>query len=190
MRRAYQWHLDFDLMEADAIDGVLANPPRHDWIEQATTTRPGKIGHIALLLRVQNHVEGYLRGFGLPMIDPLMSPPIMELALRIPTWKMIEGGRNRAVARRAYADLLPPLIRDRRRKGSPSSFAVDLASQRIDEIRERLMNGELVKHGLLSRSALDAALVRGAPIDRHYVRLMALLDMEAWIARWKAAPKN
>ena len=190
MRRPYQWHLDIDLMEVDAADAVRADPPQHDWIAQAPLTRPGKLGHIALLLRVQNHVEGYLRGFGLPMVDPLMSQPIVELALTIPTWKMIEGGRNRAIARRAYADLLPPLIRDRRRKGSPSSFAVDLVNQRLDEIRERLMDGELARHRLISRSALDEVLVRGPAIDRHYVRLMALLDMEAWITRWQAIPKD
>jgi len=190
MRRPYQWHLDIDFMEADAAEAMRANPPQHDWLERASLTRPGKLGHIALLLRVQNHVEGYLRGFGLPMIDPLMSQPIVELALAIPTWKMIEGGSNRAIARRAYADLLPPLIRDRRRKGSPSSFAVDLVNQRLDEIRERLMDGELAQHRLISRSALDKALVSGPAIDRHYVRLMALLDMEAWIRRWQAIPKG
>jgi asparagine synthase (glutamine-hydrolysing) len=83
MRRPYQWHLDIDFMEADAAEAMRANPPQHDWLERASLTRPGKLGHIALLLRVQNHVEGYLRGFGLPMIDPLMSQPIVELALAI-----------------------------------------------------------------------------------------------------------
>jgi asparagine synthase (glutamine-hydrolysing) len=65
-----------------------------------------------------------------------------------------------------------------------------VVNQRLDEIRERLMDGELAQHRLISRSALDKALVSGPAIDRHYVRLMALLDMEAWIRRWQAIPKG
>src|SRR5581483_7615216 len=50
-------------------------------------------------------------------LAPLCSPPLMELCLRIPTYVLTQGGWDRAVARRAFYDDLPPEIRNRRHKG-------------------------------------------------------------------------
>lgn len=96
LTRPYAWQLNLDLMTEDAKQLVIDNPPSHPWLDRQCLSRPGKVGHIALLLRVQNHLEGYLRAFDIPLVNPLMSQPVVELALSIPSWHMVEGG---AIAR-------------------------------------------------------------------------------------------
>ncbi|MDI1297368.1 MAG: asparagine synthase-related protein, partial [bacterium] len=185
LKRPYVWQYNLEFMTREARQDIMSRPPSHPWLEDQDGARAGKVGHVAFLLRVQNHLEGYLRPFDMPLINPLISQPIVELALRIPGWHMVEGGRDRAVARRAYHDALPPIIRDRRRKGSPSSFAISLLRSKQKEVRARLMDGQLVARGMVDADALAAALASEPGIERSYMRLLALLDMEAWIGHWR-----
>ncbi len=185
LTRSYAWQLNLELMTEETRQSVLADLPSHPWLDDQRLSRPGKVGHIALLLRVQNHLEGYLRAFDMPLVNPLMSQPILELALSIPSWHMVEGGRDRALARKAYHNAMPPVIRDRRRKGSPSSFAITLLRAKREEARERLLDGELVRRGFIDKAALAAALAEEAGVGLGYVRILGLLDMEAWIGHWR-----
>lgn len=185
VRRPYVWHRDMSMLTADLAAEVTACPAAHAWLDSQPKCRPGKVGHVAHLLKVQNHLEGYLLPFGLPMINPLMSQPVVELALGIPTWRMLEGGRDRAVVRRAYADALPPVVRNRRRKGSPSGFAMAVVASKENEVRERLLDGALVRRGLIDPKLVEAAIPRGPITGRSYVRLLMLLDLEAWISHWQ-----
>jgi len=121
----------------------------------------------------------------MPLVNPLMSQPIVELALSIPSWHMVEGGRDRALARKAYHNAMPPLIRDRRRKGSPSSFAITLLRAKREEARERLLDGELVRRGYIDKAALATALAEEPGVGLGYVRILGLLDMEVWIGHWR-----
>lgn len=185
LKRPYVWQYNLEFMTREARQDIMSRPPSHPWLEAQDGARAGKVGHVAFLLRVQNHLEGYLRPFDMPLINPLISQPIVELALRIPGWHMVEGGRDRAVARKAYHDALPPIIQDRRRKGSPSSFAISLLRRKQKEVRARLMDGQLVARGMVDADALAAALASEPGIERSYMRLLALLDMEAWIGHWR-----
>lgn len=185
LKRPYAWQLNLEFMTREARQAILTNPPSHPWLEEQDGSRAGKVGHVAFLLRVQNHLEGYLRAFDMPLLNPLMSQPIVELALAIPSWHMVEGGRDRAVARKAYHDALPPIIRDRRRKGSPSSFAIALLRSKRKEVRDRLMDGQLVARSMVDADALAAALASDPGVGLSYMRLLALLDMEAWIEHWR-----
>lgn len=185
LKRPYAWQYNLQFMTRDARQDIMSRPLSHPWLEAQDGARAGKVGHVAFLLRIQNHIEGYLRAFDMPLINPLISQPIVELALAIPGWHMVEGGRDRAVARKAYHDALPPIIRDRRRKGSPSSFAIALLRSKRKEVRDRLMDGELVARGMVDADTLAAALVSDSGLELSYMRLSAMLDMEAWIEHWR-----
>jgi asparagine synthase (glutamine-hydrolysing) len=144
-----------------------------------------------MLLRMQHHLDGYDRGLALDLINPLVSQPIVEAALAVPSWRMVEGGVNRAMARAAFAARLPQDILSRRTKAGPDSFIVQLLDHRLSDIRERLLHGQLAVRGLLDRDGLGAALRPGDRRNpRDYMRVMALLDTEAWIVRWQDAAKQ
>src|SRR3546814_984119 len=77
-------------------------------------TLPGKAAHVAMLARAQKSIELYPRADAPPQIVPLLSQPVVELCLSIPTWQWVHGGRDRAVARAAFAGILPDLLVERK----------------------------------------------------------------------------
>src|SRR3546814_6943404 len=78
-----------------------------------------------------------------PMISSLLSQPIVEYFLGIPPWEACEGGVDRSVARRAFAQDLPIAVTARSGKGSPDGFVGHYIDTHRTEIFERLMDGTL-----------------------------------------------
>lgn len=183
--RGYVWRTDPLFLSRDIVAEESRQPAEHFWLEAPEEAFPGKAGHIAMLLRMQQHLDGYDRALPFTLVNPLVSQPIAETCLAIPTWAMCAGGINRAVARAAYASRLPPQILERRSKAGPDSFIVELLTSRLGEIRERLLGGELASRGLLDLDALGSCLHESRMhMASDYMRIMALLDTEAWIGHW------
>lgn len=187
--RQYRWQVDSRFLAADAMEraGLSAG---HPWLHPPRDELPGKSAHIALLLLTQNHQEGE-RGLTHPLLSPLLSQPIVELCLRIPSWMWCRDGHNRQVARRAFHDALPPSLFGRRSKGTPDSFIIAVFEANRDLIREMLLEGLLAGQGILDRGALSRALSRPNVTRGHdYWRLMRLVDAEAWARAWTSRTPN
>ena len=183
--KGYGWRTDPLFLNRDIVAEESRQPAEHPWLEVPDEAFPGKAGHVAMLLRMQQHLDGYDRALPFTLVNPLVSQPIVETCLAIPTWEMCAGGVNRAAARAAYASRLPPQILDRRSKAGPDSFIVELLTSRMAEIRERLLGGRLASQGLLDLDALGASLGESRlHAASEYMRIMALLDTEAWIGHW------
>jgi asparagine synthase (glutamine-hydrolysing) len=189
-RDSYSWPREYDFLTGAAAAEARTLPLDHPWLRHPRGSPIGKRGHVALLLRMQNHIEGYLRPFDIPIINPLTSQPVIELGLSIPTWRQIEGGVNRAVVRRAFANDLPKSILDRRGKGSPSGFAMAILGSRAGEVMDRLMNGPLAVRGFIDRCAVKSALDKGPGMGLRYMRLLAFLDLQAWAEKWTLGPAD
>jgi asparagine synthase (glutamine-hydrolysing) len=119
------------------------------------------------------------------LVSPLYSQPAIELFLRIPLYVHFEGGRDRGLARRAFSQEVPkPILRRLRKERAPELYD-ELVRRNRAFLRELLMEGVLVGEGLLSRTAIDAALsgmpsqdiASPAEIFRH-------LDTELWARHW------
>jgi asparagine synthase (glutamine-hydrolysing) len=156
----------------------------HPWLEAPAGALPGKAAHIAWILRVQQCLEPS-RGRHFTVLNPLMSQPVVECCLGVPSWQWRSGGRDRALARRAFADMLPRQIVERKIKGSPGHFAGQILERLRDGIRERLLNGHLARQGIIDTSALNAVLGDERPCseDRR-VRILELVAAEAWLDSW------
>mgnify|MGYP000400283106 CR=1 FL=1 len=158
----------------------------HPWLNAPRDALPGKAVHIAMLARVQATLDTFPRKTCAPQIHPLLSQPIVELCLQVPTWEWCAGGQNRSVARRAFAGKLPGEILSRRSKGSPDAFAFDVLQANRSQIRDLLVGGQLDQNGLIHRDALTAALKPGAPIVApDHVYLYAIAEAEAWVRTWQ-----
>ena len=122
---------------------------------------------------------------------PLLSQPLIELCLRIPTHVLIRNGMDRATARRAFAADLPPEIVKRRHKGRIDQHIRNVLDANLDFVRERLLNGWLVKERLLDRRNLELYLVRErSPADYQYSHILQeQLCAEAWLASWLGPPR-
>ena len=142
-----------------------------------------------MLIRAAHYVDAQSRAFPVAFVQPLLSQPIIEMCLSIPSWRMCAGGMDRSAIREAFADRLPSSVIQRRTKGGPDGFAHRILRHHLAAVRERLLGGLLAEHGIVDIAALEEQLreekmMRG--ID--YVRILLLLDTEAWARHWQAWP--
>lgn len=118
-------------------------------------------------------------------IAPLISQPLMELCLRIPLDVLTLGGWDRAIARRAFHAALPAQIRNRRNKGGIEAHMRVTVERNRALLREVLLEGELVRAGLLVRPALERALAGSAEIKTQSGELLDYACLEAWLGCWQ-----
>lgn len=184
---ATQPKCDFTGLRREMIEAIGTPRPRHPWMIAAATAYPGKIAHVGNVMRAQKNISFYSHGDGPPQIAPLLSQPVVELCLSIPTWRWVAAGHDRAVARQAVQHILPKAIADRTSKGGPDGFMHALSRRRGHEIREFLRNGVLVREGVIDPEFLDGPHEigwRGKPAAR---RLLAFGVAESWTRYWLAS---
>ncbi|WP_447759766.1 asparagine synthase-related protein [Sphingopyxis panaciterrae] len=160
----------------------------HPWLSAPPRTLPGKAAHVAMLARAQKSIELYPRSCAPPQISPLLSQPIVELCLSIPTWYWVRGGRDRAVARAAFEGLLPDLIIERRTKGSPSGFIRRVFDAQGMAAIAMLRRGRLVEAGLIDPDWLKRAGEGVWQDDGRDHRILAFAAAEAWVRWWEEGP--
>jgi len=115
---------------------------------------------------------------------PLLSQPVVEACLRVPTWLQVSGGINRAVARRAFRDVLPADVHNRRSKGTFVAYSGSVYQRSKAVMRQFLAEGHLQEKGLLDIPALDTYLASSAPPrDRSFMRVFDLCMIENWVRR-------
>lgn len=183
-RRQYFWPTDDSLLTKAAAE-IGKVDFRHPWLETPKTALPGSAAHIALLLAIQNYLEGYRHEQHMPVIAPLLSQPLVELCLRIPSWMWAEKGVNRAVVRKAFVGRLPPSILSRSSKGTPDGYSMTLFERNRSQIRAMLHDGALAREGLVDLAGVDQILTERTPIrGEAYARILSFCDFEAWIGAW------
>ncbi|MEJ0038874.1 MAG: hypothetical protein WDO68_22870 [Gammaproteobacteria bacterium] len=120
-------------------------------------------------------------------VSPIASQPICELFLRMPTYVLTSGGVNRAVVRRAFA---ADLDEEHLRPGA-LSLEYYMMSNPIGKMigaersvfRELLMEGELVRQGVLDREKLSLYFERLGQTwsDLRDTDMMHSIDAEIWL---------
>jgi len=158
----------------------------HPWIRAAGEMSPGVLWHVLCLSVPPVFYDSFGGENEVERTPVLMSQPLIELCLRIPSYVWITGGRDRAIARRAFEPVLPALIVRRQQKGAIDRHNLRIFDTNEAYLREMLLDGLLVKAGLLDRTRLESYLARGAShagfeyndVLRHH------LCTEVWLRRW------
>jgi asparagine synthase (glutamine-hydrolysing) len=121
----------------------------------------------------------------------LLSQPLMELCLRIPSHVWISGGCDRSIVRQAFADRVPSAIWQRTAKGSADAFYGQLVEFNAAFIRETLAGGMLAQQAWLEPDWIDAQLssrqLRGLEHDR---LLHRYLCTEFWVRQYHPADSS
>lgn len=181
---AFRLRPELDLLSPDA-QKQTAVPRRHPWLVPPPGSLPGKAMHMRFVAIARSYVESLGPQAVLPIIAPLLSQPLVELCLRIPSWFWFEAGHNRMVARQAFADILPPDILLRRSKGTPDSFIAQIYETHRLAIRELLTSGELARRGLIDLPGVLRILDAPGPIKgKGFERLLQFVDVEVWAHGW------
>lgn len=118
-------------------------------------------------------------------IYPLVSQPVIEACLRLPTFLLSPSGNDRALARQAFADRIAPAILARQSKGRTNAYLARILIRHVSFLRRYLLEGELAGAGLLDCDALSAALSEGALVRSMdaMANIVGLLGVEAWLRR-------
>jgi asparagine synthase (glutamine-hydrolysing) len=160
----------------------------HPWLRDARRLAPGS--HLLLygliVATSTAHHSPFARPDDPPRISPLVSQPLVETALRIPAYLHFSNAENRAVARSAFADRLPPMVLQRGTgKGGPDLWAKDVIERNWEFLREYFLDGILVQRGLLDRRKVEAVL--SPRIEKSTAILSDVftkLYIEAWLRKW------
>lgn len=172
------WKEDRSLLNQACAATVLEH---HPWMDAPPGVLPGDREKIHDLIRNQLFRDAGPRSLGRAMHFPLLSQPVIEACLRVPTWMWIADGQNRAVARHAFADQLPRGVLDRHSKGSYTGHMAGVYTRNKLKIREFLEDGQLRAHDLLDRTALANFFAKDlAPRDLSFLRIFDLCTAENW----------
>lgn len=180
------WRRESLFLSATAIPEV-ALP--HPWDDGANGVGPGKRNHVEALRRIIDFLDRPGRWHDRDVIAPLLSQPVVEFCLSVPSWAWMSGGRDRAIARAAFARRLPPEIVWRRGKGRIESVLVPAYLAQRSRLADLLLGGRLAAAGLIDCDAIDDYLGRDLALgDFAYYRLLEIADVERWVPAIEAAP--
>lgn len=173
------WKADTSLLSPS-----ITSPPAyvHPWSAAPINALPGDRERIADLIGTQAFRDGLPRGAKRWFRMPLLSQPVIEACLRVPSWMWISGGINRAIARTAFADALPRQIIERRSKGTFASYSGAIYRRDSNRMRDFLLNGKMQSNNLLDTDALRRHFERELPArDQSFLRIFHLCMVENWL---------
>jgi asparagine synthase (glutamine-hydrolysing) len=157
----------------------------HPWATDMEDIPKGKQFQILLLSELLNRhrpVPGLNHG---DEHHPLLSQPLMKLCLQIPVYRLLEGGRPRGLARSAFKSYVPTEIFNRESKGQTSTFLTGILRRSSGFLRDLLLDGVLVREGILDRKSLEPHLLHGQPLrNEQLFPLFASIAAEVWVQSW------
>jgi asparagine synthase (glutamine-hydrolysing) len=175
------------LMTRDALAGATSRHVAALWHAGPARLPPGKQIQVDLLLDLLNRHKP-LPPFERPYEShPLVSQPLLELSLRIPTYHLLRGGRQRAMARAAFKDRVPLCILSREDKGGIMDQTRALIRGSWTLLRENLLEGTLVSRGIVDRASLERLFVTQESYRAtEMFALLGCIAVEIWATHWAA----
>lgn len=180
--RAPRWEPELDFLpQRLSEDRSLEHP----WLANVDMSLPGTARHVRSLIGILPCLEGYSRGRRGRLKFPLLSQPIVEHCLGVPTWEWIRGGRDRAYARRAFEGFVPAALLARRQKGALDGMFAHLFTACRAAIKDHLLGGYLAEHGLVDARAIERYFAAQVVLtDKQYYRIIELAGYESWCRAW------
>ena len=179
--------------------GSTADAWRPDAVRRRLGAEPRQAGHSGPdgwwydlrdhLLASQSPFSGHLdrqeRRWGLRFVAPLIDARILDFTLRLAPDAHYSNGRAKALLRRALADLLPPLVRDRPDKASMVALVHrGLREHRGGFVRALAQDSEVVARGWVLKAPWQEAIAAylGGD-DAGWHSLWPTLTVELWLRR-------
>jgi len=176
------------------IKRVLASPDicmgmecekgnEHPWFREAARSSLSIRLRLGSLLARQPHYDPLGEDDVPYAVSPLLSQPVIEACLRIPIHVHIQGGIDRALARHAFENDVHPAILARTWKDRAQGFLEHVLVANRLYIREVLLDGQLMRDGLLDKSKVERALSE-SPRKRtgFLAEIFDHFDTELWLA--------
>jgi asparagine synthase (glutamine-hydrolysing) len=158
----------------------------HPWLVGLDALPPAKRLQAESLAHALNVRGPSLRGAAARLRHPLISAPVMEHALGIAVINLVQGGRDRGLARAAFADRLPQVIAARQSKGRLTGHYGRSLAASLPALRRFLLEGELAAAGVVDGTSLGEALTEQSFLWRgRFGQVINLLMLELWVRAWR-----
>jgi asparagine synthase (glutamine-hydrolysing) len=159
---------------------------RHPWFKDAARLPHGKADHLANIVALNNYHDICGHSIACDMRMPYYSQPMVEFALKTPTYLFVEGGFDRSLQRRAFEDCIPPSIAWRGSKGLYALNQLSSLRKNMGFYRSLILDGELMRAGLLDRPKLESMLTHEHAVHGGGAAFIDYLAAtEAWLASWR-----
>lgn len=157
----------------------------HPWNAESEHLPTGKGLQIAMLTHCQLFHRATRTAVNRRLVHPLLSQPVVEACLGIPTWTLVPDRRERGLARDLFCKLLSQQVQSRRGKGEASGFYNRVINAHLPELRPLLMDGALASAGVIAPGLLDTWLTTEHLLwkDDHPT-IGALISLEIWARQW------
>ncbi len=175
------------MIRPEVVDEVFGTRAwLHPLLRDFRGTPTGKIWHAFQLICPWEFYDPLGQEDDPEPVTPLYSQPVLELVLRVPVHVLTLGGWDRAIARRAFYNELPREIANRTNKGGIERHVRDILEHNITFVREILLDGALVREGIVDRRQLLTAL-SGKPskVQAGSAALLDFIATEAWLRCWR-----
>lgn len=160
----------------------------HPWTADAGQLAPGRQLQVAALSEVLNRHRPFPGLESVYEHHPLLSQPLIELCLRIPSYVHLRGGITRAVERAAFRDCVPPEILAREQKGQSTPSLLDIVHRSEAFVRELVLDGILAREKIVDRRMIEPYLRHERPIEIQKIfPLLSCISAELWAQTWKAS---
>jgi asparagine synthase (glutamine-hydrolysing) len=154
----------------------------HPWIVATAHLPPAKRLQCAALVDLVHAPLPCEALEAAPACHPLISQPLIETCLRIPSDVLLLDGRLRGLAHEAFREHVPEVILNRDSKGATRSYLVRIIRENIRLIREHLLDGLLMSQQLLDRARLEAHLLKDQPLrPGQLFPLLSCITAELWL---------
>lgn len=157
------------------------------WAGDLHDLPPAKRVQITAIATDRSTIGPSCRSEALTIVHPLLSQPLVEWAIATDTYVLTEGRRDRALARTAFAPMLPASVIDRMGKGVLAQYFGRCLCASVPFLRAYLLDGLLVQNKVLDAPRLEPMLDRDYLMRfDYYVKLRSAIVMEHWARGWQA----
>jgi asparagine synthase (glutamine-hydrolysing) len=172
----------------ECLDAAGQDP--HPWLKGLDAIAPAKRLQIEALKACQSFHGDSLTARSARVDHPLLAQPVVELCLQLPVHVLTRCRRDRAFAREAFSGRLPAAVLNRQAKGELASHYGQVMGASLAALRPLLLEGELVRHGLLDRARLEAVLTpQDLILQGNAFGLASAALIETWASGWVARGK-
>jgi asparagine synthase (glutamine-hydrolysing) len=180
------------LLNPAIVDRVTSEPHHlHGLYRGALRVPAGKLYQLRSLAPALSPAINPFDSIDALELAPLLSQPVLEACARIPLYDLMYDGRDRALARDAFANQLPQQILCRQSKGGLEEYASDNLRHNIRIVRELVLDGYLAAENILDKRAIEQ-LLAGEPTRNkgRVTQLSEYVNTEAWLRSWLDKPRR
>jgi asparagine synthase (glutamine-hydrolysing) len=176
------------LLRQEVIEAIPDTYISHPWLKSAVRLPRGMAERVKEVIEL--HTYHTRHGYACARDDmlPLFCQPLTEFSLRTPSFVFGQDGLDRALERRAFADLIPEPVFHRTGKGGVSRTVLSQWPRNIGFCRELILGGAFVAQGWIDAALADRAVsLEFVSSGRGAISIYTMFAVEAWVARWRSA---